>query len=315
MEKTEMVKSDQLEEMLRRGLERREMPDCFLYVGNTGGDSWLDLSESPEFPVASCLTGLLIESLPRLVPHLPPEFDLMSVGVGSGEKERMLIEGTGSHMVRRYFPVDVSAPLVDAAMQQVENAGVETRGIVAFLEDLPELRRFWSSPLLLCLLGNNFCNYRPDHLLGMVYDQLEPGDLFLFDCHLIPAGDNGNIVNALQRILDAYRSETNVRFNTAPLTNRGFPPEACRFDLELIEEPSRVGEVLRTHKRLDILQNGSVSCGEGRVDLSAGETISMGFTYKYTASQVRDYLRQYGFEEIAAIPSADGENLLALVGK
>ncbi len=312
MDKIELVSRDELEERLRLYLEQRLMPDYFLYLGDSGSQSWLDLSESDEFPVASRLTDLLIASLPRLTPRLPTRFDMASIGVGGGEKERLLLEHLEPGRIGRYYAVDVSSHLVDLALGAVEGTATEKTGVVAFLEDLPRLRTLWRSPVLLCLLGNNLCNYEPDYIFELVREQLGPEDLFLLDCHLL-AEEQDNSKAATQRIHSAYCSEANTRFNTSPLLERGLAPEDCRFCLELVTASTRLGSACRTSKRIEILRDTEIRCNGRRVSMRAGDTIEMGFTYKYTSSQVRDNLRYYGFEECEWVLSTDEENLLALL--
>ena len=213
-----------------------------------------------------------------------------------------------------YYAVDISSEMVDEALNTVADIEVNKIGLVAPLEDLALLRQFWNPPVLLCLLGNNFCNYDPDYLLGVVHDELEGDDLFLFDCHLFPAqgGDEGEGREQVERV---YRSQLNVRFNIDPLVQRGLDPDNCVLHLDLLPLETSLGTVYRTNKWLQILKDTTVSCGPNRVSLAGGDTIRLGFTYKYTRVQVEGYLRRHGFRELELFLSPDGDNLLALVQK
>jgi len=314
LNKIELVTKDELEARLQACLEQRQMPDYFLYLDDSGVRNWLTLSNSEEFTVASRLTSLLKRSLPSIVNHLFGRFDLFSVGVGSGEKERILLEAIIHKGTSTYYAVDISSEMVEQALNAVADINVKKSGLVAFLEDLALLRQFWNSPVLLCLLGNNFCNYEPDYLLETVHAQLQGDDLFLFDCHLFPPQprrqDRGR-----EQVEQIYRSQSNVRFNIDPLVRRGMEPDNCVFHLDLLPMETDSGSVYRTTKWLEILKDTTIWCGPNKVLLTAGDTISLGFTYKYTCSQVQGYLRHHGFEELELFLSPDKHNLLALVRK
>ena len=314
MKKIELITRDDLEARLQECLEQRQMPDYFLYLGDPGVRNWLTLSGSGEFPVASRLTDLLRQSLPSIARHLSGVFDLVSLGVGSGEKERMLLEALVQRGVPSYYPVDISSQMVDEALNTVADIDVDKTGLVAFMEDLALLRKFWSPPVLLCLLGNNFCNHDPDHILAAVHGQLESDDLFLFDCHLFPAQREGEDP-AREQVERVYRSQPNVRFNIDPLMQRGLDPDNCVFHLDLLPTETSLDTVYRTNKWLQILKDTAISCGPNKVLLAAGDTIHMGFTYKYTCRQVQGYLKRHGFQEVELLLSPDGENLLTLVRK
>lgn len=314
MNKIELVTKDELEARLQACLEQRQMPDYFLYLDESGVRNWLALSNSEEFTVASRLTSLLKQSLPSIVKHLSDRFDLFSIGVGSGEKERILLEAIIHKGTPSYYAVDISSEMVDQALNTVADIDVEKTGVVAFLEDLVRLRQLWSSPVLLCLLGNNFSNYDPDYLLETVHVQLQCDDLFLFDCHLFPT-QRGGQGQGQEQEEQMYHSQLNVRFNIDPLVQRGMDPDSCAFHLDLLPIETSLGTIYRTRKWIEILKDSAVSCGPNKVWLKAGETISMGFTYKYTRSQVQGYLRWHSFQEVRLLSSPDDHNLLALVRK
>lgn len=313
MRKIEMVTRDDLEARLKDCLEQRQMPDYFLYLGDSGFRNWLNLASSAEFPVATRLTDLLRQSLSSIIRHLSARFDLVSIGVGSGEKERMLLEAVIPQAVRTYYAVDISNQMVDKALDTVADIDVNKIGLVAFLEDLALLRQLWRSPLLLCLLGNNFCNYDTDDLLTTVHEQLEPGDLFLFDCHLLPQQEGE--MHRREQVEQVYRSQLNVHFNVDPLVQRGLDPNNYAFHLDLLPIRKSIGTVYRTNKSLHILKDTTISCGPNKVLLVAGDIIRLGFTYKYACSQVERYLQRHGFHKVELFLSPDNDNLLALVRK
>lgn len=314
MKKIELVSKEELETRLRVSLEQRQMPDYFLYLGDSGVRNWLSLSSSQEFPVASRLTELLRQSLPSIARHLSGRLDVVSIGAGSGEKERMLLEALMPRCELAYYAVDISSEMVDEALNTVADIDVEKTGVVAFMEDLAALRQLWNPPVLLCLLGNNFCNYAPDYLLETVHSQLEPDDLFLFDCHLFPA-QRGSEKSGREYVERVYRSPLNMRFNIDPLVQRGLEPGDCAFHLDLQPAETAVGTVYRTSKWLEIFKDSIISCGPNRVSLFAGDTIRLGFTYKYTREQVQGCLQQHDFKNVELFLSPDGGNMLTLVRK
>lgn len=314
MNKIELVSKEELETRLKASLEQRHMPDYFLYLGDSGVKNWLTLSSSQEFPIARRLTELLRQSLAAIARHLSGRFNMVSIGVGKGEKERMLLEALTPRCPLTYYAVDISSEMVDEALNTVANIEVERIGLVALFEDLPLLRQFWISPVLLCLLGNNFCNYDPDYVLETIHQQLEFNDLFLFDCHLLPTRRESKKLG-IQQVEQVYRSKLNMRFNISPLVQRGLDPANCAFHLDLLPMETAMGTVYRTSKWLEISKDTTILCGPNKVSIAAGDIIRLGFTYKFTPSQVHGYLRRHGFQKVELFLGPDGDNLLALVEK
>jgi uncharacterized SAM-dependent methyltransferase len=312
MTRVNLVTPVDLESRLLACLRRRELPDCFLYVGSAGAQNWLDLDRSDAFPVATTLTNLLSHNVHAVARHMVPVATFLSIGVGNGHKERLLLEGMVERTELRYVAVDVSDHLVDEALTAVEDLPVKTLGITGFCEDLPLLLEHADPPRLVALLGNNFCNYEPDTLLGLMAETLGPDDLLLFDAHLLP--ERSDDVTAWRASVEhAYQSPVNARFNLGPLLARGVAAEACSFHLELLAFDTAHGHVLRTRKWIEMLRDALVRVGAETVELTAGEVLEMGFTYKYTATQVDGYLRDHGFTTLERFMSEADDNLLTLV--
>lgn len=309
-EKIVLIGEEELEKRLKASLEKRSLPDCFLYVGQSGASGWLALDRSPGFGVATRLAKLLKFGFPNMAQSIYGTFDVVSIGVGEGLKERVVMRSLGWENVRDYIAVDVSSGLVDAALEAVSDMRLTARGVVAMLEDLEAVSRYWSEPALLCLLGNNLCNYEPGQVLSLFRASMGPEDLLLFDCCLINGFEEKE---KREEAISEYLTPENVEFNLAPLLSRGVPSDALEFKLELREQETTEGVVLKTRKWIDVLQSCTVKTGEGEVRLTAGDVLTMGFTYKYTKEQVERMLSRWGFEMIDRYICPAGCNLLVLV--
>jgi len=309
--KVELYTPQELEESLYRHLRQREMPDCFLYTGQSGAQNWLDLEQSEDFPVASSLTELLRRNADSIAAAMPKGCDLVSIGVGDGSKERLLLEALAPDFGARYVAIDVSSDLVDTALRRVDDLEVDARGYVAFCGDLADLRPRWDSPFLLCLLGNNFCNYEPEELLNRVHAELSRQDMFLLDAHLRPEGEEA-LEEWRREIDDAYGSQKNVRFNLWPLIEHGIDPDACRFDIGLIQVQTPAGKAYRTRKQIRVLESATLTFGDRTIELDSGEVIEMGFTYKYTVDQLRELLETAGFSVAKEFRDEGAEHTLML---
>ncbi len=305
----ENVTDGDLEHLLRCVLQRRSLPDPFLYVGAGGAEEWRALNGSTAFDVASRLTELLRRCAPDIARCCPRAADLLSIGVGEGRKERILLEHLRGRDTRRYVAVDVSAPMVRMAAEGAEGTGVDAVGVVDFCERLQRFRRHARRPTLLCLLGNSFSNYEPEDLLGLLREHLDTFDALLLDCHLLPDSEEGR-ERWWDRVQRAYGGEENARFNLGPLLRRGLRRDQADFHLDLVTVPTRLGLVLRTRKRIHIREDVDLAFHDGPLSLAGGETISMGFTCKYTRPQVRALLACQGFEVLQEHASDDDELLV-----
>ena len=315
-----------MEERLCESLKSHELPDYLLYTGMGGAKNWLKLDGSETFPVARQLKDMLEENIASIVRFIPAGMSLVSVGVGSGEKERVLLEElikknlaekpASGKVPIRYYPVDISGQLVDIALEKVRDLPVEKKGIVGFIEDMPLLKKHWRLPVLFCILGNTFCNYEPEFILQLVYENLEQGDLFFFDASLFPDPDSGEDGHSARKsVLGTYASRENALFNMYPLLQYGMAPEDFDFELLLAHVDSRIGALYRTRKSLNILKDTEIRIGPETVSFRDGDVIRMGFTYKYTYDQVIAFLNIRGFDILKGFLNEDRKNAMILAKK
>jgi uncharacterized SAM-dependent methyltransferase len=310
----DLVTDESLEQRLKEHLEQGQLPDAFLYVGDSGATSWLTLEASTRFPVAASLTTLLRENADLLARQTAHCRTVVSIGAGDAQKEILLLRALLRYARPTCHVIDVSRPLVEAALRTLQRLDIETKGVTAFCEDLDQLARQWNRPTLLCLLGNNFSNYDPAFLLNLIGRNLGPADAFLLDAGLLP--EKGQDVHTwVQEVEAIYNSPENVRFNLTPLVTRGLDPQSARFELKLIRVQQPWGEVWRTQKRIHVLRPATVHCGMATVAFSAGAVIEMGFTYKYRFTQLRDCLGKHGFGLKKSRLDETGANAILLAAR
>jgi uncharacterized SAM-dependent methyltransferase len=156
MEKIELVAEEDLETMFYESLMKHQLPDYFLYMGSEGAKNWLSLDRSEKFTVARQLTQLLQENTSDIGNLIPEDMNFVSVGVGNGEKERIILKELINKYIPTYYPVDINGTLVDMAMQTVQELPVEKKGIVGFIEDMPLLKNLWNPPVMFSILGNTW---------------------------------------------------------------------------------------------------------------------------------------------------------------
>lgn len=325
-EKIKTASEEEIENKLFESLKKHELPDYLLYTGTYGAKNWLKLNESETFPVARQLKVLMEKNISSIVRFIPTGMSLVSVGVGSGEKEKILLEElikknqaenpSSDSVSIRYYPIDISSQFVDIALEKVSGLPVEKQGIVGFIEEMPFLKRYWRLPVLFCILGNTFCNYDPEFILKLVYDNLEQGDLFLLDANLLPTCHPGEgAKSARKSALGTYASRENALFNMYPLIHYGMDTEDFDFELLLGQVDSRIGEVYRTRKSLNILKDAEINIGQETIGLKEGDIIRMGFTYKYTHEQIIAFLDICRFDVLNSCLNEDRSNAIILAKK
>lgn len=112
---------------------------------------------------------LLRESAPQLVAHLPKNFSYVDLGPGTEHKEQYFFdELQKSGRKFEYFPIDISAPVLEESSRFASEKKITTHPIIGRFEDLEKtidqsvpIPRFVS-------LGATFANYEPEELISLM---------------------------------------------------------------------------------------------------------------------------------------------------
>lgn len=310
----ELVSPQETEKDLYGFLKYRCLPDQFLYMDNKGALNWIKLNRSNKFNISTGLYKLLKNNIDKLAPDINEVKNLAAIGVGSGEKERLILNKTKKKGPVNYFPIDVSMELVKKAMDTAKNVNGNKIGIKSRIEEINKAAGYFKHPMILTFLGNSFSNHYPSFVLKKAKKILKKGDLFLIDAHLFNIKED-NIHKVIKRIENTYNTSENALFNMGPLLSRGMKKGFCDFNLKVIKVKVDGIESYRTQKYLQVNKPFEIKVNDKKLTFDQGEKIRLGFTLKYMPGQIEGILKKYGFNPLKIVYDNDADNVILLSRK
>lgn len=288
-------------------IEARDLPEKFFFWFPRSAAEWSRLAADAE------LYGGLQESwkeicatAPEIARHFAGKVPLISFGAGDGERDRMLAQSLGDAGCEvRYFPVDASQTMLEAACGGAEDADIETVGIKADISSPVHLVYAADAadpPRLFLFCGNTLGAFDPLAEIRYVTQSLKPEDRLIVDGELWDEkASMGRRDNPKAR-----------RFLSALLASVGIAATdgEIRFDHKVDSRHEGLHLITRYfHAARDL----SATVAGEETALERGERIGMNFQYLYTADAFRWLLREHGGLEIEReYISADGRFLTAI---
>ncbi len=307
MKQYESIAGEEWGNQLRDDLRAGRIPDRFLYMGDEGAKNWLLLERSGEYWSMGNLTVLLRKCAPSLRRFVAPETPLVSIGVGSGEMERIILGCLGDSD-RTFYAVSINARLVEVALGAVEDSAVIKRGVVGRFEDLPALSRIWGHPSLCCFLGCRFSHMEPGSFFHTLSRGVTPGDTILFDSRFFPDATGRETI---QRMLEqSVRSRHSVRFHLHPLMRYGLRPDDCELRIELVPVSTEAGVAYCAKKSIRLREDCSLSFCSPRYPLKGGGELELGSFFLFRRDQVETLVHRYGFEILDLHENLESGNLI-----
>lgn len=287
---------------LQRALRVRLIPGAFHYETPRQAQKWLELHEaySParRDKGAACIYQAAGEALAA---HLPPgEVLIVGLGCGGGEKDRALVQACLARgMTVHYAPVDISLPLVLAALQAagplIKEGGGRLFPLIGDLTAEEDWRRWWQSgvprdvPCVFTFYGL-LPTLSPKEIRDCLTRWLTVDAWLLLSANLIPTpGDPAR----LTRVLPQYDNQLTRQWLGIFLEDLGVPELAghIEFGIEKFSGSPAVWAIVADwvcHRPVEVVVDGVPFRFE------TSERLRLFTSYRYTPGQVMELIMPVG---------------------
>lgn len=300
------IHASQFPENVRRdlleSLRSRQVNHKFHYDSVKQTKKWLALHQaySPSRNDPDCAAIYSAAFAAAVAAHATSLAHVIGLGCGGGQKDSRLIKqlaGLGRQII--YTPCDVSTAMVLVARQAALSVVADENCLpfvcdLASADDLPDVfaTRHPSPVTRLVTFFGMLPNFEPDSILPKLAKLVRPHDQLLLSANLAPGAD---YAAGVQRILPQYDNELTRDWLMTFLLDLGVE----RADGELrfaIQEYPPGGDLKRAAALFHFSKTRRLEVENDRFEFSAGETIRLFFSYRYTPNRVRRLLGKHGFE-------------------
>ena len=211
----------------------RVLPYKLLYKTDEGARIWLELCKSPKYTFYTKsfnnLRGEKNEIVQKIVNTANrTDFDLVSLGVGDGEKDSLLI----AEFLKKakadgdvyYYPMDTNDVMIETTAKKLSTTedirkNLDKLRIKPFIGDflgIDKMDLFYNyrkSPNIFSVLGNTIGNYNELGMIQTLQGAVEPGDYVLFEINTDQSFG--------EKKKEFVKSKENRRHDLAPLKSVG----------------------------------------------------------------------------------------------
>ncbi len=293
-----LLTESEIAQEFAEAIEARDLPEKFFYWSALSAHAWTAVSKSPLYQgLVRSWAGLA--SNPEVIAQFKSPVSVISLGAGDGSRDRLLMEALrAARRAVKYFPVDASQTLIEAACSAAEEADIEVQGIKADISSPVHLllaSDAAESPKVFLMSGNTLGAFDPLDQIKQVAQALHSGDRLIVDGELL-----------CEDTVAAHDAIENKAFAFAPLVGVGITGEdgVLRFEQKRDERHEGLHLITRNFKterdvRITTLSN--------EIEIPRGERVSLNFNYLYTREAFRWLLTEHGALKIQTeFPSPDG---------
>ena len=305
-----------LRELLNTG---QPIPTYFMYMTHRGYLNWVARTEDPQYSyhragVELCEAKAVDIAAEILAAAGQADVDFVSLGPGTGVKDRALIESLSAAAARVggtvfYYPYDINPAMIVHAIQTVLSGDLASRvlvkGIIAPFDSMGLFSHVYkdrAGPNVLGLLGNTLGNMSDDYgfLETLLASGMWPGDLLLLEvrCHVDENAGQG----------PGLGEETKKRLNFGPLEILGAAYEDHRDLITVRREHSRsvIPGTVTTVTRCERVRCGGMTWRDVRLC----------YVHEYSEADLDAALSEIGYTTVAklhrGVRGADSERVVLL---
>ncbi len=286
-------------------MEARDLPEKFFYWTPLSVRAWKELSEFSNESVRQTWDALALKAADLTKPF-GARVPVISFGAGVGFKDRKILKAlreAGREV--KYYPVDSSQTLLEAACAGAEDDDCEALGLKADISSPVHLllaSDVSEAPRLFLMVGNTLGGFDPLDQIKHVAGCLHKGDILILDARI--AG--GETEEA---------TEAQKKFVFAPLASVGLGAEDG--ELKFVENTDDRHDGLHLMTRRFQSSRDLTMVASGRdIHVERGERIFLNFRYRFTREALRWLIGQHaGLKVKGEIPSADGKFVTAICVK
>jgi Histidine-specific methyltransferase, SAM-dependent/Predicted nucleotide-binding protein containing TIR-like domain len=189
-------------------LAGKVIPSLYYYATEEGAEFWLKMSSNPQYRFKSNSMRLIREVAKGVAEAVRDSVngdgsvDLVSLGSGDGQKDRLLLTALGEKVPSlTYYPLDISDALIADCIKNIPSsyAGIKTKAIIGDFIDLEVLRSVYEdrpSPNIFSVLGNTFGNTDEAQIIEALQKSMFPGDFLLIEinCDIKEVGSTNSFL-------------------------------------------------------------------------------------------------------------------------
>jgi uncharacterized SAM-dependent methyltransferase len=230
---------------------------------------------------------------------------VVSFGAGDGAKDRLLLQAlkrAGKDV--KYFPVDASQTLLEAACAAAEDEDFEVLGIKADISSPMHLvlaSDAAESPKLFLMSGNTLGGFDPMDQIRHIAECMRGGDRLIVDAEIYS-----------EQAAAAPADPKLMKFTFAPLASIGVQEDDGQIRFETKRDERHSGMHLIT-KRFHAQRDLRISVAGQEIQVARGERVFMNFRYLFTPDAFRWLLHKHaGLTVLSEAISADGAFVTAV---
>jgi uncharacterized SAM-dependent methyltransferase len=294
----------------------KQITSGFSYWGIGPTIAWANATNDPFYLVMKAGAESFLRHWRKLRPHVETGgFHLVSLGVGTGVKDRTILSDMRRHNRDMYYiPVDMSSEMLRmGTLEPVRGARFPVSQVLpvqldfSIADNMDELRQMLSrligdEPILYSLTGNTLANFESDEeLLGTLTRVLRPQDRLMLEVATTSSLDQ----DAANAAADEYhQTRAFAEFVTSALrynTDLKIDNERVKFVGEIEDEDALLVKILWQNNTDGEIRMGLPDHTE--VVLPVGDTIRLYTTRKYSTTRLKRLTEACDLTPVEAIQS------------
>ena len=250
------------------------------YLTDEQAEGYLSLTQSGDYRegMHDAETNLIERNLESFISYLSHDIRALDLGCGEALKTIKILTNArekGKDVV--FYPVDISKKILDIAVDNATEAGLETYGLQEDFEQFDNLLlKTKPADQTFIYLGANFVNFDSNSILSNIKGSMNPKDVIYFSAQISDEG--------VDKIIAEYNNEKVEAFLFQTIKHLGFAQEDLEYDARFYPERKEMEMYFK-------IKNLPAELGQSKLEI--GDELIVATSYKPTLKQFSTIAKKY----------------------
>ncbi|MBT4937069.1 hypothetical protein HON22_04070, partial [Candidatus Peregrinibacteria bacterium] len=225
--------------------------------------------------------------------------NFISLGIGNGKKDKIVIKELMKKSKVKYFPIDISLDMLEEGMRSISDSIIETTAYISDFKNLSDItervRKSNNVPLLMSILGNTLGNFGQIEILNTLKRGMTDKDFLLIESTMRKEVGSKIHGEDIKKIVEDYNNSDFEDFAFTPLKKAGFKLNDGIIEVEYGPNPF-YPKLSSIEVWFHLSKDKIVNYEGSEIVFKKGERIRLYVSHKYTKENLYELLDGNGFE-------------------
>jgi uncharacterized SAM-dependent methyltransferase len=302
--------SRELEKEYLTGLQTRQIPTKFRFIGEEHAQAWFKICHSSDYTYYQNPFNFIKDISKTIASHIKSDVNLIGLGSCNGMKDVILLKEFLINHKSGLFLVDQSKEIIDGTLGNITELNIPKE---VFISNITKpnltiisnyLREHYYPINFYTLLGNTLGNYPQAEIIKTFRDSMHPEDFFLVEAHVLSSTSINNEAQQIDEIIANYNNKAYNEQILLSLSRANIQKSDGIIEVEYTSS-AFFPKITVVEHYFKFKRNKAIRYLNEDIYFAKGERVLVSYSNKYTLKSLSEIITDHGLKIVKTFEFRD----------